>query len=435
LGAVLASSAAGVLAVAAYWPFYAAYHSPVALTPGPWLARYLSWTRGGSPLDKWLLVWGIFLFLAYSFALVEFLRRPERGPVGEERDETARQSMTTFDGSLTRPKVIVLLALLALAALLAVLQRPAAAVVAIPLVLVTVAALRRSVSAEEAFLSTLLALGLGILAGLELVYVRDFLEGGDWYRMNTVFKFSMPAWLFLGLSTGVMLGSRWERRQRTSGSPDGRGLGETVWRAAVIGLLVAGSVFLILGVQARVRDRFPGARPAIGTLDGTAYMTVGEYTWPDSEHVIELAYDYQAIHWMLDHLSGSPLVAEAPAGGYQVAGTFQGYDYYRAGGLRVASLTGFPTFVGQHQSEQRPGDQVGRREDLGKEFFQTTDIKRTRQLVRQLGVAYIYIGALERILFPQEGLDKFEAMVESGDLQVAYRNPAVTIYRVTAAAP
>jgi uncharacterized membrane protein len=283
----------------------------------------------------------------------------------------------------------------------------------------------------------LVVLGLGILVGLELVYVRDFLEGGEWYRMNTVFKFSMPAWLFLGLSLGVMLGRRWSRRRRANadGACQRLGLGQTAWRVAVIGLLVAGSVFLFFGVQARLRDRFPGRRPAIGTLDGTAYMTVGQYSWPDAEHIIELAYDYQAIHWLLDDVEGSPIVAEAPAGGYQVEGKFQAYDYYRAGGLRVASLTGLPTFIGQHQSEQRPGDQVSQRTDLGQEFFQTADLERARDLVRQLQVAYIYVGTLERTLFPQAGLDKFDAMVESGDLRVAYRNPMVTIYRVDTATP
>jgi YYY domain-containing protein len=437
LGGGLAALLTGVLAIAAYWPFYAHYRSPVVHSSGPLMARYLGWTHDGSPLEEWLLVWGVFLFLAYSFALIEFRRRPGRGGEEQKVGGTALASPDTPVGGADRLRVIGLLVILALAALLAVIQRPAAALAAIPLVLLIVTALRRWVTPEEAFLSTLAALGLGILAGLELVYVRDFLEGGDWYRMNTVFKFSVPAWLFLGLSLGVMLGRRWEghRKRRSDEFAAQLGFAETVWRIAVIGFLAAGSVFLFLGVQSRVRDRFPGSRPAIGTLDGTAFMTVGKYTWPDSEHVIELAYDYQAVHWMLDHLTGSPVVAEAPAGGYQVAGAFQGYDYYRAGGLRVASLTGFPTFVGQHQNEQRPGERVGQRTDLAQEFFRTSDIERARELARQLEVAYIYVGALERILFPETGLDKFGSMVESGDLQVAYRNPMVTIYRVNAVTP
>jgi YYY domain-containing protein len=434
LGSALAALLAGALAIAAYWPFYAHYRSPVVRGGGPLLpaGRYLAWTHQGSPLDEWLLVWGIFLFLAYSFAVIELLRRPERGPQSHGSDLTLPTSGATSGGRSQRLRVVGLLALLAVVALLAVLQRPAAALAAVPLVLMTLLALRRRVTSEEAFLSLLVALGLGILVGLELVYVRDFLEAGDWYRMNTVFKFSMPAWLFLGLSLGVLLGRRWEIRSLTSaaGDPKRQGLGETLWRLAVIGLLFAGSVFIFFGVQARVRDRFPGRRPAVGTLDGTAYMTVGTYTWPDADHAIELAYDYQAIHWMLDHLQGSPVVAEAPAGGYQVAGEFQGYDYYRAGGLRVSSLTGFPTFVGQHQNEQRPGDEVSRRTELGQEFFRTADIERTRELARQLDVDYVYVSALERILFPQASLDKFESMVKSGDLGVAYHNPQVTVYRV-----
>jgi len=124
------------------------------------------------------------------------------------------------------------------------------------------------------------------------------------------------------------------------------------------------------------------------------------------------------------------VIAEAPVGWYNVAGTFGGYDYYRAGGLRVASLTGFPTFVGQHQNEQRPGDQVGPRTDLAQELFRTSDIARTRALIRELRVGYVYIGRLERILFDFESLAKFDTLAALGDLAIAYRNEEVIIYRV-----
>jgi YYY domain-containing protein len=454
LANVLTVFVTGALAVVAYWPFYAHYRSQVS--PGTaggifgstgqmLLARYLDWTRSASPLGDWLLVWGILLFLAYSFTLWELKRRP---PTRVSDTGVASESAVPRSERLG---VIGLLTLIGLAASVAVLERPTAALVAIPLVLAFVLALRRWAPARDAFLHLLLALGLGIVAGMELVYVRDFLAGGDWYRMNTVFKFSIPAWLFMGLALGAMLGRRWdlsaslgastfagslenreisERRGRSAGLPV-----RAIWSVSATGLLIAGLVFLVFGAPSRVKDRFPGRRPVVGTLDGTAYMTVGTYTWPDPDHVIELAYDYQAIHWMLDQIQGTPVVAEAPAGGYELDGQFQGYDYYRAGGLRVSSLTGFPTFVGQHQNEQRPGDQVSQRAELGQEFFRTADIARTKELIQELNVDYIYVGALERTLFPQVGLDKFDSMVESGDLLVAYHNPMVTIYQVNAAIP
>jgi uncharacterized membrane protein len=100
--------------------------------------------------------------------------------------------------------------------------------------------------------------------------------------------------------------------------------------------------------------------------------------------------------------------------------------------LRVASLTGLPTFLGPHQYEQRPADQVGPRGHLGQVFFRTPDIAQARALMRELRVGYIYVGALERLLFPPDGLRKFDVLAEAGELEVVYRNALVTIYRVIA---
>jgi uncharacterized membrane protein len=113
-----------------------------------------------------------------------------------------------------------------------------------------------------------------------------------------------------------------------------------------------------------------------------------------------------------------------------VDGKPAGYDYYRAGGLRAASITGLPTLVGHHQYEQRDARQVSERIEKGKEFFQTTDIARTRDLMAELGVRYIYVGALERILFSAESLRKFDVLADSGELAVMFDNSPVQIYRV-----
>ncbi|OQA39740.1 MAG: hypothetical protein BWY52_03058 [Chloroflexi bacterium ADurb.Bin325] len=242
--------------------------------------------------------------------------------------------------------------------------------------------------------------------------------------MNTLFKFYVPAWLFLGLAAARMLPALWDAAQRAPAWL------RVPWQAAA-GVLLAGSlVFLAVGVRHRVDDRFPGARPPLGTLDATAYMTVGEYTWPDSDSVIPLRYEREAIQWLLRNVSGTPVVAEAPAGSYTVGDESVSYDYYRAGGLRVASLTGFPTFVGQHQYEQRPGDQVAERTMQAMRLFQTTDIAEARRLLAELRVGYVYIGRLERILFSADALRKFDVLVDAGELAAIYRNPDVTIYRV-----
>jgi hypothetical protein len=41
------------------------------------------------------------------------------------------------------------------------------------------------------------------------------------------------------------------------------------------------------------------------------------------------------------------------------------------------------------------------------------------------------VGELEKAYYPAETLAKFDRMVQSGELRVAYSNPGVTLYEVT----
>ncbi|HEX9117651.1 MAG TPA: DUF2298 domain-containing protein [Anaerolineae bacterium] len=394
----------GVLAVLAYLPFYLHYQALIGDQGERGLGRYLGFVHAGDPLRPWIDIWGFFLFVAASFVLYELFAHGRVGP----------------------RRVIALLVVTGLGLVCAMAGRPAVGLAVVPLGLALALAWRRAAAPRTGFVLLLLGLGLGILAGTQLVYLRDFLDGGDWYRMNTVFKFGIPAWLSLAVAGAAILAWLWP----ASGT-DGVWSGKApLWQAAAVSLLLAGLVFLPFGIQARVDDRFPGPRPPLGTFDGMAYMTTGTYTWPDDRNTITLAPDDRAIHWLLDHVDGAPVVAEAPAGNYMVNGAAVAFDYYRAGGLRVASLTGLPTFLGQHQIEQRDAAQVAQREVAGQEFFTTTDLARTRVLLRDLAVSDIYIGQLERYLFPAPGLAKFDILAQSHELAVVYRDPQVTIYRI-----
>ncbi len=73
-----------------------------------------------------------------------------------------------------RRRLVALLVLLGVLALLAGTGRPTAALAALPLCLALPLAFRRRASGGEAFLDLLLVLGLGIVAGIELVYLARF---------------------------------------------------------------------------------------------------------------------------------------------------------------------------------------------------------------------------------------------------------------------
>jgi len=418
-GVVLAAVESGVVAVlslALYWPFFAHYQ---AMHVG------IGLVRSPTQVEPFLAVWGFFLFVLATFLFVALLTWPAR--TGVQR--LVRLVLRCWD---LLPRVVALhqvlvrratpgyiLALWGLAATLLLI--PIAAVLKfwtlvflIPLLIVAgLLLLREPVEPEQRFVVMLAFTGLAVLAGTEVVFLKDFLQGGDHYRMNTLFKFYIQVWVLFGLATAAGLPWVWRSLERWR--PRGWAV---AWSAAFALLLAASLVYPVLGTPARVSDRFPGARPPIGTLDGMAYMTVGLYNWPDPQHPIELRYTYEALQWLLENIQGTPVIAEGRI------------DYYREGGMRVASYTGLPTLLGAHQNEQRYDWQVGERDGQAREFYSTTSLERLKQLVDELHVRYIYVGELERTVYPPEGIAKFDRLAAEGYLKVVYENPMVKIYEV-----
>jgi len=417
LRVLLFAAALAVLSLMFYYPFFHFYEAVGAGGVGL--------VRGKTRWGQWLNIWGFFIFLAFTYLLTELRRRGERLGLLRwlrlllDRWERAPRmahlhTLLVRGSSGYRAGQIAAGVLVVLTIVLALLEYTVPATLLLPLAAAGLLLLRRRATAEDLFISALIFAALLVLLGVEFVYLKDFLQGGDCYRMNTLFKFYIQVWVLIGVGTAAALPRIWraaqEWRSRWAGP---------VWSVAFTLLLVSSLAFPLLGTPARVNDRFPGARPPVGTLDGMAFMTVGSYTWPDPSNVIELKYDYEAINWLLENVRGTPVIAEGRI------------DYYREGGMRVSSFTGLPTFLGAHQNEQRYGDtQVGPRDALAREFFTTPDIARAQQIIDQLHISYIYIGRLERTVYPPEGLAKFEQMAAQGLLRVVYRNEEVTIYGV-----
>ncbi len=430
-----------------YLPFYS--HYTTVFQTG------VALTYAKTDVGVWLRIWGFFLFVGISYLVAMLIYRPGDvlglawlSGLFRHFDASARfldhfEALVARRWDLSFTQAEMALTVVTAGALAAF----GYWVIALLLVMVAFLALflfRTRVTLEDQFVNALFFTGFLILLGVEIVYLKDFLCGcgpgffskthGEWYRMNTLFKFYIQAWVLLGVAAGSALPWLMDRTQRRKGAKKEKSHGAVAvgwaWRGALGILLALGLVFLVLGTKSRVNDRFPGPRPPRTTLDGMAYMSVGVYHWPDDSHTIELKYDYDAIRWLQEHVTGTPVVAEAPASWYEVNGRSVGYDYYRAGGLRVGSLTGLPILLGQHQGEQRYGWQVGQREQIGRELWQTTDLNRARQIIAELNIDYIYVGQLERILFSPEQLAKFDALVQAGEAEIVYQNPQVTIYRI-----
>ncbi len=262
--------------------------------------------------------------------------------------------------------------------------------------------------------------GVALIVSLlcEILYVRDHLDGGEWYRMNTVFKFGLQAWVLLAIATTLLLPSLLRALQRRGAAAQAVGYG------AMIALIALAAIYPIVGTASRTAYRFPGNTTG-PTLDGLAFM--GHESFPLPAYlqptgappvIIPLRYDYEAIRWLNQNVSGTPVVLQSSI------------EFYRAYGVRVAANTGFPTIVSPlHESEQRDPQAVYRRDLDVAQIYRTTDTQEALRLLSLYQVRYIYAGPIERAVYGDAGLFKFQQMTGSF-LDVAFRNDQVTIYRV-----
>ena len=279
-----------------------------------------------------------------------------------------------------------------------------AVLVALAVVLAFVARLRD----EEWLVLWLITAGLMVALGIQLVFVRDHLSGGDAERMNTVFKFGLQIWtlLALGAAAGMQLVLRLLRRWSD--------VAVSAWIGPLALLLLMGATYPVIATASRTSLRFD-PHPGL-TLDGLAFMDTA--TYEHDGHPIDLSGDAEAIRWLKANVTGLPVVLQSEA------------EYYRANGVRIAANTGFPTVLGRlHQDEQRPAAGVLAREADVKQIFNTTDEAVATSLLAKYSVDYVYIGPAERAFYDQAGLAKWDSL-NGRVIDTVYRNDMAQIYQV-----
>src|SRR5579884_2326094 len=396
-----------------YWPFYAWYQELYV--------NGLGFVRQGTTMSDFLTVFGFWLFLALSFFLFELYPFWQNAPFVKSLF-AGRQGSALWSkaGYLLLCGFVLLVAWsMGVKALLAVVLLCGAALAALSIrrrltapatpVAITASGQQSLPVPVEWFTYLLLLMGLCICLGQEIVYVRDFLDSGDYERMNTVFKFSMQAWLCFAVGGALALGRIW----RYPG-----GLFRRAWTIGLVVLIVSCSIFLSEGTLARVSDHqtWIAVQPPAGsadytpTLDGFAFVRA----WYPA--------DADAISWINQNIAGSPVILEAAA-------PFS-YQWYS----RVSVYTGLPDVLGwvDHEGEQRYGDQLLTREADINIIYTTDSTAQALALLRYYQVGYIYVGPLERQLYglhSMAGLNKFQRMV--GDtLKIVYQYNGVIIYEV-----
>jgi uncharacterized membrane protein len=301
------------------------------------------------------------------------------------------------------------------------------ALIALPIMLACVIlALRPRLAVAQRFWYFVVSLAVALTLVVEVVVLK-----GDISRMNTTFKFYLQVWILLGISAAVALGWLADRLQRW------HGWGAWLWKG-FMGVLAAASFFYVLtATPNKMSDRWV-ANQAPG-LDGNAYMLVAESGIP----AYPLKWDYEAIQWLQDNMSGTPVIAEAASGPLNVQPLYQW-------GSRISINTGLPTIMGWdwHQTQQRsimPNWVISRRLQDVSTLYRTEDPAAAQEILRRYDVKYIVVGPIERITYLPEGADptlaldpayippgltKFDQMASEGTLKVVFQNEGPKIYEV-----
>ena len=379
-------------------------------------------TTNQTALWQFLLIHGLFMFVVVSYFAIESkgtLLAMGRGLRSAAMRGAAAEPMDEDDGSVTvsSGRATALTVVVAAAGLLGIMVITGWTGSTIPFVvllmgLVLVGGLRRlgSFSSDApamGFVVLVIGTALMLVIGLDIVRVQ-----GDIDRMNSVFKFYVQVWVLLAVASAYLL---WRLASMRRATVPLWGRWTKIWVASAVVLVVSSAVYPLLGTQARIKMRFE-ALPA--TLDGMAYMQDAVYHDVNGE--IDLASDYEGIRWLQDNVEGSPMILEGLT------------PNYRWGG-RVSIYTGLPAIVGWqwHQEQQRWGYRgaVGARAREVDEIFRTTSPEVALSLLDKYAVRYLYIGQLEHLYYPTEGLEKFGSGLD-GRLKIVWQNDEVAIYEL-----
>lgn len=364
------------------------------------------WPGGKTPLWAYFDIHGLFLFLVVSLLIWETSSWLRSTPVAALR---GRMKLFKVAGGAA-------LAMVALSVALGLAHYQVAIVVLPLLSWIAILFFRPGQSRAMRYVLALIGLALSLTLGVEVIVI-----GGDIGRQNTVFKFYIQVWLLLSVATGAAFSVLWRASDRWKART------RLLWLAPCCVLFVLAGAFPIVATRARSLDRMAPNLPL--TLNGLDYMTRSMHHESSPEknrfEVLDLNVDHQLIRWLQENVEGSPVIME---------GRRYPSEYQWNG--RISITTGLPSIVGWgfHQRQQRTFDPLPRwveqREQNVRTFYDTPFIDVAVDTINHFDVKFIIRSGLEEVHSSEEGLAKFDRMVENGLLTVAYEVDGGRIYKV-----
>jgi len=243
------------------------------------------------------------------------------------------------------------------------------------------------------FLSLLLiAVATLLIIIPEIVYVKD-IYFGDYYRANTMFKFTYQAYIMMAILVGYIMTKILAKTKEVYLK-----IPLCALYSILYACLLIYPFFSLPGYYGKI---------GINNYKGLYGLNFLAQNYPE---------DYQAILWLKKNIADQPIVLEASGDSYT--------DY-----CRVSAATGLPTIEGWivHEWLWRGGyDQPSQRSNEVEQVYQSGNIAKAKQILKKYQVAYIFFGQLERKKYPRATQGRLEQLGEP-----VYRAGKTVIYKIT----
>ncbi|MDD5073631.1 MAG: DUF2298 domain-containing protein [Candidatus Shapirobacteria bacterium] len=227
----------------------------------------------------------------------------------------------------------------------------------------------------DLFVLGLILTAVILIALPEIIYIKD-IYGADFYRANTMFKFTFQAYLILTIASGYIIVRVGQRLTKI-----GRFAFLIVCFFLVLGILVY-PAFSVSGFYGSVHPK---------NFQGLSGLDFWAQRYPE---------DYQAIIFVDQSLPKEAIVLEAAGDSYT--------DYGR-----VSAFTGRPTIQGWlvHEWLWRNGyDLPAKRANQVQTVYQDTDLNLAREVLDQYSVDYIFFGKLEKEKYPNANPERLSLL-------------------------
>lgn len=435
-----------LLGYLAFLPFHQAYGSPydgLAL-----------WKESRMPLEAYLVINGLFFFITTSFLLLDVGKWAGQNSIVRLLNLIVRHwqrlpRMHRLYRRLVQTQLWHELALYALlfavvfVVLLIVFKQLVLALSVLLLTLSLLLLLRHRSDLRTQLTLLLIGLGHALMIATNLVTLKSYdaaLEAPA--RIEIVQVLSFQLWVIWGLASAACIAfiaprlriagmssdmtdseekpitPKPKRRIKKQVMEGLASLGTMVWWLVCAALVVSAAHYTVFGTLDTL-DNSQATLAHAATLDGMATMQGTAYTFAGTE--VSLDEEREAIAWMHEHISGSPVIVECPYPDYTLS-------------MRVSTLTGLPVVIGwpAHEKQQRallPAHIVDTRLRDVDGIYTEPDPDAVLSLLRKHQVEFVYIGALERYRYGEHIVGNFE----NGEGQYwdrVYENGDVRVYRV-----